>query len=94
MLTTNRTLKLLYLVATLLPFIAFNANAAQYKVAEKLQNGDLMINGMAWRPAKACSHIGKGDMVVFKQGNQNGHCVSATIIKDKETKPCQLWCDI
>lgn len=91
MLIKNRALHLLCLIAFLLPF---NANANQYKVSEKRHNGDLMINGMAWRPTKTCSHISKGDLVTFKEGNQNGHCVSATIVKDKESKPCQLWCDI
>lgn len=94
MLAKNSLVKIIYVVAALLPFMVCNAEAGQYKVSEKLQNGDLMINGMAWRPTKACAHISKGDSVTFKEGNQNGHCVSATIVKDKETKPCQLWCDI
>lgn len=94
MLAKNSSVKILCFVAALLPLIASNAHAGQYKVSEKRANGDLIINGMAWRPTKACSHIGKGDAITFKQGNENGHCVSATIVSDKEAKPCQLWCDI
>lgn len=94
MLANNRSLTLLSLIAIMLPVVGFAASAHEYKVADKRHNGDLVINGMAWRPSKVCSHINKGDKVVFKNGNQNGHCVSATIVKGKDEKACQLWCDI
>jgi hypothetical protein len=82
------------MAAALLPFAIFAADSHEYKVADKLHNGDFVINGMTWRPAKVCSHINKGDKVVFSQGNRNGQCVSATIVKNNEEKPCQLWCDL
>ncbi|MGE3318007.1 MAG: hypothetical protein AB7I18_01815 [Candidatus Berkiella sp.] len=90
----NKTVKIISLMNFLLMMVCFSASAHEYKVADKLHNGDLVINGMAWRPNKGCSHIQKGDKVVFTQGNQNGHCVSATIVKNKEETSCQLWCDI
>lgn len=94
MLRNNRSLTVLALIAMMLPIACFAANTHEYKVSDKRHNGDLVINGMAWRPTKVCPHINKGDKVIFKHGNDNGHCVSATIVKNKDEKPCQLWCDI
>ena len=87
-----KNFKLLCLVASL-SFVTCGVNANEYKVTDKLQNGDFIINGMTWRPANVCPHINKGDKVVFSQGNRNGHCVSASIVKNNEEKACQLWCD-
>jgi hypothetical protein len=75
MIAKNRTLKSLCLIVSLLPFGAFAKDHHEYKVSDKLHNGDFVINGMTWRPAKVCPHINKGDTVVFSQGNRNGHSV-------------------
>jgi len=94
MLARNSLLKLICFSILMSYFATSVVNANEYKVVNILNNGDYVINGMVWRPTKACPNINKGDSVVFSQGNRNGHCVSATIVKNKEEKPCQLWCGV
>jgi len=89
-----KTVRLLAVAATMALMSPPRATAvADYEIEAASNDETFIINGEVFKAQSYCIGWGKGDRVIFLEGDPFGTCSSAKLYNRRMKETCDVWCE-